>query len=154
RDAEQIDGAYAELPYRLGRCYLALGDHSGARQQFGRARDLDVLRFRTDSQINETIREVAAAGATRGVRLADAEREFARSCAGEAPGEEFFLEHVHMNFHGNWLLGRVLFDAITQNAPAGLSTSSNQIMGALSEDQCAQRLAHTEWNDYKFGSEM
>src|SRR5262249_59382118 len=113
--ADQIDGAYAELPYRLGRCHLALGDNVQARQQFARARDLDVLRFRTDTSINEIVREVAAAGATNGVRLADAEREFARSCPGEAPGEELFLEHVHMNFNGNWLLARVLFDAITQD---------------------------------------
>src|SRR5262249_41203186 len=61
RDAEQIDDSYAELAYRLGRCLAASGEAEESHRQYVHARDLDVLRFRSDSAINKTIREVAAA---------------------------------------------------------------------------------------------
>jgi tetratricopeptide (TPR) repeat protein len=154
QEADRIDEGYAELPYRLGRCFLALGDAGQAQRQFARARDLDVLRFRTDTRINEIIREVAAVNAAGGARLADAEREFAKSSPGGVPGDEFFLEHVHMNFQGHWLLGRVLFDTITDPATAALGSPSGGSAGALSETQCARFLAQTEWGELRFGSDM
>ncbi len=64
-EAEKIDDRFADLAYRLGRCRAALGRPVEARAQFGRARDLDALRFRSDAAVNETIREVAAAQAGR-----------------------------------------------------------------------------------------
>src|ERR1019366_8087025 len=56
--AASIDSEYAELEFRIARCLRALGDNS-AREHFLRARDLDTLRFRADSQINDINRAVA-----------------------------------------------------------------------------------------------
>src|SRR5262249_15521096 len=109
QEAEKLDGNYAELAFRLGRCYLALGDGAQAKQYFTRARDLDTLRFRTNTTINETTRSVAAAA---GARLADAEAGFARESPNGLPGEDLFLEHVHMTFKGNYQLARTLFEVI------------------------------------------
>src|SRR5262249_1001775 len=81
--AGQIDDGYAELAFRLGHCHAAVGDEEQARRHYLRARDLDVLRFRSDTAINDTIRDVVAAEQPRGVRLADAERAFARNSPGE-----------------------------------------------------------------------
>src|SRR5262249_47664853 len=92
-DAARIDEGFAELAFRLGRCFTALGNSGEARRHYLRARDLDTLRFRADTTINDLIRDVAVAHAATGVRLADAERAFARSSPGEIPGEELFLEH-------------------------------------------------------------
>src|SRR5439155_11468443 len=58
QDSERIDDQYAELAFRQGRCLLALNRHAEAKVQFARARDLDTLRFRSDTEINRTIREV------------------------------------------------------------------------------------------------
>jgi tetratricopeptide (TPR) repeat protein len=149
--AGQIDNSFADLAFRLGRCYTAMEDDTQARQHYLGARDLDTLRFRSDTTINNTIREVAAANEAAGVRLADAEQVFARNSCGEVPGEELFLEHVHMNFKGNYLLARTVFDTITNPAPPALGTPSNQAT-PLSEEQCARRLAHTEWNESYHGT--
>src|SRR5262249_3047498 len=56
QQAEQLDAGYAEVAFRLGRCCAATGDAAAARRHFERARDLDVIRFRTDSTNNGIIR--------------------------------------------------------------------------------------------------
>jgi tetratricopeptide (TPR) repeat protein len=146
--AAQIDDTFAELAFRMGRCYLSLGKNSEARQQFERARDLDTLRFRADTTIEDTIRSVVAAEESAGARLADAERVFARNSPGGIAGEEFFLEHVHMNFHGNYLLARTVFESIVALAPPVLGSSSSKAVPP-SEQECAARLARTDWQELK-----
>jgi tetratricopeptide (TPR) repeat protein len=154
QEADRLDPGYAEIPYRTARCLLAQGDNAGAGREFARARDLDVLRFRTDSHINGIIRDMVASHAEQGVRLADAEQEFARASSGGIAGEEFFLEHVHMNFKGNWLLARVLFDTISNLAPTVLEARAAEPGGALAEELCARRLARTEWDEFKLGMDL
>jgi tetratricopeptide (TPR) repeat protein len=151
QEAGRIDDAFAELAYRLGHCCLARGKASEARGHFLRARDLDTLRFRTDSTLNETIRNVVAAAS--GARLADAERAFAEHSPHGLPGEELFLEHVHMNFRGNYLLARTVFEALTDLAPAGLGAPAEKA-ATLSEQECAERLGQTEWNEMEITRRM
>jgi tetratricopeptide (TPR) repeat protein len=57
--AADIDPQYAELQFRIARCLWALGDFAGAKERFVRAQDLDTLRFRADSRLNEIIRSLA-----------------------------------------------------------------------------------------------
>ena len=54
--AAEIDPQYAELQFRIARCLWALGDFARAKERFVRAQDLDTLRFRADSRLNEVIR--------------------------------------------------------------------------------------------------
>ena len=54
-----------------------LGDYAGAKEHFLRARDLDTLRFRADSQINDINRSVASSSA--GAELVDAESVFSKA---------------------------------------------------------------------------
>src|SRR5262249_28203215 len=120
--------------------------------QYAQARDRDALRFRTDAALNGIIREVAAAHADAGVRLADAERAFAQQSAEQLPGEALFLEHVHMTFQGNWLLARTVFEALMQQPPAALGAGGSG--EPLGEAACALRLGQTEWNEWKFGGKV
>jgi tetratricopeptide (TPR) repeat protein len=149
RQAQSIDSTYAELAFRLARCYRALGDHAQALRCFEQARDLDVLRFRTDSKLNQTIQAVAAAYGRQNVRLADAERAFAEASPGQAPGEELFLEHVHMTFAGNYLLARTVYEALRAMPLPALGRPVETSPGVLPEDECARRLGHTLWNEMK-----
>jgi tetratricopeptide (TPR) repeat protein len=151
RQAESIDSSYAELVFRLAQCLRAQGELELAHEKFVRARDLDALRFRADTTINEIIREVAAANRFAGVRLADADIEFMHHAQDGTPGEEFFLEHVHMNFHGNWQLARLLFEILTNPAHEAFGLPAIEATVALSEQQCAERLAHTDWDEFTFG---
>jgi tetratricopeptide (TPR) repeat protein len=146
-EATRIDDQFADLAFRLARCYAALGKKVQAREQYERARDLDTLRFRTDSTINSIIREVVASKADSAARLADAERAFARKSPDGIPGEDLFLEHVHMNFKGNWLLARTVFECINELSPAALRTDAEKKDDPLSVSQCAERLAYTDWNE-------
>ena len=142
--AEKIDDRHADLEYRLGRCYAALDRPADAQDRFGRARDLDALRFRSDSTVNRTIREAVAG--RDGVILADAERSFAAASPIGLPGENLFLEHVHMNFAGNYLLARTAFEAAVPKFDGRFRVGRAD---PLAEKECADRLAHTHWNESK-----
>ena len=85
--AEQIDESFAELRFRRGQCALALNDAGAAQKEFAAARDLDALRFRCDSRLNDIIRQQAVGE----VALADGERALAEASPDGIPGAELFL---------------------------------------------------------------
>ena len=116
--AADIDPQYAELQFRIARCLWALGDFVGAKERFVRAQDLDTLRFRADSRLNEVIRGLAGYGP--GVSVVDAAAVFAGESAHEVPGDELFYEHVHMNPRGTYLLARAYFRQLDSMLPAEL----------------------------------
>jgi len=143
--AAQVDGEFAELHYRWGRCGLALGNAEDARAHFERARDLDALRFRTDGRLNDLIRQAATARTNRGVRLLDTEPLLNSQSADGIPGEELFYEHVHFNFAGNYWLARAIAASLTNWLP-GETSGTNQPRGWLTLEECTGRLGLTEWN--------
>lgn len=141
--AAGLDDRSAELAFRLGRAALAVGHTNAARGHFERARDLDTLRFRTDSRLNTAIRAAAAGGTSTGVHLLDAEQAFAQASADGVPGGEWFYEHVHFNFAGNYVLARAFADALLPLLPAAVTANARADAGWLSEAGCARRLGYT-----------
>jgi tetratricopeptide (TPR) repeat protein len=146
RQAAQLDDRFAELRFREGECALALGRKAEAQEQFGAARELDTLRFRCDSRLNELIRQAASNRVNERVLLADAEQSFAEQSADGLPGAELFYEHVHLTFEGNYLLARTIAAQVEKLLPA--STASN---GAADHEwpsaaDCARRLGWTDWS--------
>src|SRR5206468_4108290 len=69
-------------------------------------------------------------------------------------GEELLLEHVHFNFQGNYLLARACAEQIQTNWPALLGLSATNSLPHLSMDECARRLAFTDWDRYQVVDEM
>ena len=147
--ADAIDDRYADLQFRLGRCYWAVGEYGEARKRYVKARELDTLRFRADKRINEIIRDVTTGGKRRSVWPADAVKTFEKNSPHQTPGEELFLEHVHLNFKGNYLLARTVFDKLEEILPEGIKRKKAGDRLPLSEGQCARRLAYTDWDRYK-----
>ncbi|MBN2578761.1 MAG: tetratricopeptide repeat protein [Pirellulales bacterium] len=145
--AGRIDDRFAELQFRLGRCLAARDRPAKARDCFVAARDLDSLRFRADSRINDIIREVAAAEKSSGVRLTDAERELAQNdpSRGGILGGDLFYEHVHLTFDGNYLLARAVLDQVEAALPQ--LTASRKPGPLLSRQQCAESLVYTPWDE-------
>jgi len=131
--AEQIDDGFAELRFRRGQCVLELNDIPGAQKEFVAARDLDALRFRCDSRLNDIIRRQA----TDGITLADGERALAAASADGIPGGELFYEHVHLTFQGNYVLARVIAEQVEKT----LALSEGTHWPDTAE--CAQRLGYT-----------
>ncbi|MCX5684310.1 MAG: tetratricopeptide repeat protein [Planctomycetota bacterium] len=153
--AAEIDNQFAELPFRLGRCYLAQGKSEEARKAFALARDLDALRFRADSRINDIIRRTAAGKEPQGLVLVDAERalaEGADSAQGIA-GEELFFEHVHLKPQGNYLLAREVFAKVAALLPESVRSRG---IGSQppSQAECEARLALTPWDRMRLVKEM
>jgi tetratricopeptide (TPR) repeat protein len=151
-EAARIDDRYAELAFRQGRCLAALGRHAEAKEKYSQARDLDTLRFRSDTTINRTIREVAAELAGRRVHLADAERAFEEASPNGIPGDELLLEHVHMNFAGNYLMARTVFREIAPALDARFGAAGSP--EPIAERDAAARLGYTDWNELKIFSQI
>lgn len=152
--AARIDDRYAELAFRIGRRLAAMGRYAEARSRFEQARDLDVLRFRADSQINATIRAVAEECKNEGVRLVDAEQVFAdpTSDSGGIPGCGLFYEHVHLTFDGNYLLAKAVLEAISDFLAE--SVRSRPKGPPPSKTQCAEELALTPWDEFHMAEVM
>ena len=152
--ASRIDDRFAELQFRLGRCLATLGRPVEARDRFGLARDLDVLRFRADSRINAIVREAAAEEECLGVRGVDAEQALANSdpAANGIVDKDLFYEHVHLTFDGNYLLARAVLEQVEAALPQ-LAASRKQ-EAVLSRKRCAELLALTSWDEYQMALQM
>ena len=149
--AVQIDDNYADLHFRLARCYEKLYRYEEAREYYTWARDTDTLRFRADTQINRIIREKASGRENDGVYLVDAERYFEENnqALPKIPGEELFYEHVHMTFFGNYLIAKALFSKLRSLLPEDIRADTSGSTDALSQERCAVLLAFTMWDLHK-----
>jgi tetratricopeptide (TPR) repeat protein len=146
--AAEIDDHYADLHYLLGRCYWSIGEYADAREQYALANEWDALRFRSDRRINDTIRQVAAAGAGLGIQLVDAEEAYRSNerTLHRTPGEELFYEHVHMNWEGTYLLAASVYQQVVTMLPDDILRRATGTLEAPSLRSCAERLVFTPWD--------
>jgi len=143
--AAEIDQTFADLQFRLGRCYWQTGEYEIAREHYLKAREYDTLRFRADARINEIIRSVADGKTDKGIYFVDSVAALEENSPYHTLGEELFYEHVHLNFSGNYVLARTLLARIQDLMPA----TANQTPGpVLSQEQCAERLTYTGFDRY------
>jgi len=84
---------------------------SDAKRFLARARDLDLLRFRTDTALNQVIRD-SAKSAGAGCSLVDLDKMVMETNSHGIPGDEFLYEHVHLTFWGSCRVAESLFDAV------------------------------------------
>lgn len=169
--AAGLDPEFAELIFRRAVCEQAQGSTAAARADFSLARDLDALRFRADSRLNQLVRQTAAATTTP---LIDAEPDFAAIPA--SPGQDLFYDHVHPNFAGHYLLATRFAAALEHELfPAAAGTSATHplpeegLAGAnrsagllpapsgaawLKESEVAERLAYTDFDRRQILEEM
>jgi tetratricopeptide (TPR) repeat protein len=151
RSAAKIDDQYAELEFRIARTLWKQGDYQGAKAYFARARDLDTLRFRADSEINNINRAVAASGA--GVKLLDAEAILSQESPNGIIGNEVMFDHVHLTPRGNYLLACAAFLQIASQltTEAGHSVQETDVP---SQAECEHMLALTNHDRSRITTEM
>lgn len=140
--AAALDDGFAQLAFERARCELALEQPAAAAASFRRARDLDALRFRTDSRLNNLIRQSAEAN---DISLLDADAEFARF-----GDEDLFYDHVHLNFTGNYRMALLFATELERHWPGAQTNDSPW----LTEVEVARRLAWTEFDQRRVGEEM
>ncbi|MGA2093838.1 MAG: tetratricopeptide repeat protein [Sedimentisphaerales bacterium] len=143
--AARIDDTFADIHFRLGRCYWQTAEYTDAREHYLKARLYDTLRFRADDRINEIIRSVSQRRAKDGIYLADAVAAIEKNSPHNTPGEELFYEHVHLNFSGNYVLAGAFFERIQNLLPPSVKQKQSPL---LSEEQCAEHLAYTGADRY------
>lgn len=150
--AAALDPGHAELQFRLGRLYHSRNDMDLARKHFEAARDFDALRIRADSQLNQIIHQAATFPGRTNVFLVDAREQFSQGSIDGIPGHDFFFDHVHFNYPGNYALALAFAEeAIKHLPPAVLQRDSVQW---ATPDDCARRLALTAWNQYQLLDQM
>ncbi len=158
--AAEIDSEYADLQYRLGRCYWEMSNFEESRQRYILARELDTLRFRADNQINSIIREAAGDKSGKGIYLVDACNEIEEKSPHNTPGQELFYEHVHLNFQGNYLLAETIFKKVDDLLPDKIKSRTPAASEAAqeghfpSEQEVARYLAYTDWEIYSIAAKV
>jgi tetratricopeptide (TPR) repeat protein len=144
--AEKIDPTFAEIQFQLARAADDAGNYTLARKDYQSAVDYDALRFRSDTRINQIIREESA---NLGVKFLDITSALDQASTGGITGANVLVDHVHMNFHGNYLIAKTLFKALLPIVEKRTGSKANAPDSALSEEQCAARLAYTNWNRFE-----
>ena len=150
--AARIDDQYAELQFRIARCDWALGDFAAAKEHYTRARDLDTLRFRADSRINEIIRATATASGSDAVLL-DTDSLFAGESRNGVIGNELLYDHVHLTPIANYLLARSVFEQVVKTLP-NAETKAAGSTEPPSELECEHLLAFTGHDRARVAAEM
>jgi len=126
KEAEAADSMYAQCNYYLGRLSLRQGDPGQAKAWFSRAEELDALRFRAPSLINNIIPDLAAR--YKNVHLVDTRSAFEARSEYGIIGNELLLEHVHPNIHGYALLSDAFYRAMKAAGMfAGAGTSPGEM---------------------------
>jgi tetratricopeptide (TPR) repeat protein len=154
--AAAIDSHYAELHFRLGRCYLASGETKTARDHFSLAMDWDALQFRADSRLNEIVRRVAEEYNSKKVYLVDAESALAVNdrCRDGIPGSELFYDHVHLRFDGDYELAKAILPTAIRVLQQDRGFVPSRTAVIPSRDECAKRLAFTAWDKVNTAAAM
>ncbi|OHB57638.1 MAG: hypothetical protein A2173_10480 [Planctomycetes bacterium RBG_13_44_8b] len=154
QDAQIGDTDYAETYFRLGRCYWETRQYEQAFQAYYQACELDALRFRADQQINQIIRQTARERQQQGVYFVDAEKAISAQSEHQIPGEQWFYEHVHFNFSGNFFIAKILFEQIEQLLPEFIRKGRIQDRADPNEQDCAKMLMFTILDQYKIAKNV
>ena len=149
--AAAVDPQYAELHFRAGRCRLALSNYEESLREFELARDNDTLAFRADSRINRIIKDAAEAKTNQGIYFLDAVKALVESSPARIPGNELFYEHVHLNFDGNYLLGRAFAEKTLNLLPKSILAQGKSEWA--SAEVCDRRLAVSPWDRFRVWQE-
>ena len=119
RAALEIDPGYADTHFRLATALENRSDSQEARTHYQRALDLDALRFRADTGLNQVIQDVAASIDSDTFSFVDSAAAFGQASHPYQPGWNLLLEHVHYDFAGNNVLAAEITRSIMSNLTPG-----------------------------------
>ncbi len=145
--AEQVDETFADLQFRMGRCYWNLGEYQKAQKKYIQACDYDTLRFRADTKINQIIRSVSENKTDRRIYFVDTIKTIRENSPHNIPGNEVFYEHVHYNFQGNYLLAGTLLFQIEEILPDWIKQQKTKDK-TLTLQQLKSRFVYTGFEQY------
>jgi tetratricopeptide (TPR) repeat protein len=112
-----IDPGYADTHFRLATAFENASQFQQARTHYQRALDLDALRFRADTKINQIIRQVATRNGNDAFSFVDSAAAFEKASQPFQPGWNLLLEHVHYDFAGTNVIAAEVSRSIISNLP-------------------------------------
>ena len=136
QQAIEIDPGHADSHFQLATSLERQGDHLGAKRHFERALDLDALRFRADTKINDRIRTVSKDYPSASLSFVDSAAAFDRASTPFPPGWESLVEHVHYTFAGNDVLARIFSRAIATQV------TGERPQRVLNSEEVAERVGY------------
>nr|MBI1232020.1 hypothetical protein [Cytophagales bacterium] len=113
----EIDDAYAEAHYLLGKAYLETMELSKARSHLHSAKEFDNLRFRAPEAINSSAKKLCSKYSATYVPLRGSITEMGED---ELLGTTFFMEHLHPTIEGHFLIADLLYTKMVELAKAKL----------------------------------
>ena len=114
-----IDPGHADTHFRLATALENASQFQQAGTHYQRALDLDALRFRADTRINQIIQQVAARIGDDVVSFADSAAAAEQASQPFQPGWNLLLEHVHYDFAGNDLIASGISRSIMRSLTGG-----------------------------------
>jgi len=139
-DQEPFGSSHAQDIFAEAHSITAQTNKAG--DLFAAARDLDHLRFRADTSINRIIRCYAASNRNNLIFF-DAEKVAATHSRHTAPGDDLFLDHVHLNTIGTYLLASNLTSQLL-GAHIWPCDSSSKIP---SYQTCMEQMPWSTWSE-------
>ena len=103
------DSLRADTHFQIARCLDTLGRRHEAGEEYVASRDLDQLRFRTSTDFNNVIRNMADG---RGTSVVDLEDTFRLHSPDLLIGNDFIVEHLHPNSRGSFLMAKSIAEAM------------------------------------------
>jgi len=138
RQAADIDATHAELEFRMGTCFWRLDDYANARRSFIEAGEHGFTFDHANAHITDAVRRVAAQRGEQGVFLVDAAQALADNSPHGIPGREFFYDHMHLRFEGNYVVARAIFESLTPRLPERIRGDTAAAIEAPSVEACAE----------------
>ncbi len=142
--ATEICPQSAEAQFRLAACLLRETNATMAGPHFQQAVDADVLPFRADSRVNESIRAAARQFTCASLAFCDAAEALSANSPDHVAGEESFYEHVHLNPHGNYELALAWAEQVEKLLAPALKQGARPSW--ISSAECERLLGLTDWN--------
>src|SRR5262249_16618623 len=106
-----LDPLYAQTHFELGNCWLEQGFKSEARDEFIKAKDLDVCPLRMLEPMKKVIHDVAE---QTGTPLVDADALIAAKSRNGFPDRQWLVDHVHPTMSGHQLIADAIADKMEQ----------------------------------------
>lgn len=110
---EEDEHPPAEKVYKEAQQALVKGDTLEAKNQFEYAKNLDGLKFRAPSEINEIIADFPQQFSN--VEIVPTHQEYEQVSPTGIIGDNLMLEHLHPNQTGYFLMGRTFAKALLDN---------------------------------------
>lgn len=105
--------------FKKGKSQYSAGNYQSAKENFIKAKELDMLRFRAPSEINQAI--INFSRKYKNVYLVDSETSFTEKSPHWSIGNELLVEHVHPNLQGYSLLAFNFYKSLEKENVLGLN---------------------------------